>query len=65
MKGGGYLTIEQQLAHVDGTVRGDYNRADSADAISQRKAMLQYWADYLDTLRDGAQVLPFRVSKQQ
>ena len=52
--------IEQQLAHVDGTVRGDYNRADSQDAIQQRRVMLQYWADYLDQLREGARVIPFR-----
>ncbi len=49
--------IEQQLAHVDGTIRGDYNRSDSVDAIQQRKAMLQYWADYLDQLKEGAQII--------
>ena len=55
------VLIEQQLAHVDGTVRGDYNRADSQDAIQQRRVMLQYWADYLDQLRDGAQIIPIRA----
>lgn len=50
--------IEQQLAHKDGSVRGAYNRADSPEAIRQRRKMLQAWADYLDVLRDGAQVIP-------
>lgn len=53
--------IEQQLAHVDGTVRGDYNRADSQDAIQQRRVMLQYWADYLDQLQAGAHIIPIRT----
>jgi len=44
--------IEQQPAHTDGTVRGAYNRADSPDAIRQRREMLQAWADYLDGLRN-------------
>lgn len=52
--------IEQQLAHNDGTVRGAYNFDDSPDAIRQRRDMLQAWADYLDTLRHGAQVIPIR-----
>jgi integrase len=43
--------IEQQLAHVDGTVRGHYNRADTTDALQQRRAMLQAWANYLDDLK--------------
>jgi integrase len=43
--------IEQQLAHVDGTVRGHYNRADTTDALQQRRAMLQAWANYLDELK--------------
>lgn len=53
--------IEQQLAHKDGSVRGRYNRADSPEAINQRREMLQQWADYLDSLRVGAQVLPFKA----
>jgi Integrase len=55
--------IEQQLAHVDGSVRGDYNRPDSPEAISQRREMLQYWANYLDELRTYGQVLPFKAKK--
>jgi integrase len=53
--------IEQQLAHKDGSTRGDYNRPDSVDAIRQRGEMLQAWADYLDELRAGGQVIPFKA----
>ncbi|TXH66748.1 MAG: DUF4102 domain-containing protein [Thiothrix sp.] len=53
--------IEQQLAHKDGSVRGRYNRADSPEAINQRREMLQAWADYLDSLKAGAQVIPFKA----
>jgi integrase len=46
--------IELQLAHRAGGraagVRGVYNKAERMD---ERKSMLQYWADYLDRLRDG------------
>lgn len=42
--------IERQLAHVPGTVRAIYNRAEYLD---ERKRMLQWYADYLDALRDG------------
>lgn len=37
--------IEMQLAHVDGSVRGIYNRARYMD---ERRPMLQAWADWLD-----------------
>lgn len=43
--------IELQLAHVEGNaVRATYNRARYLD---QRRVMMQWWSDYLDTLRDG------------
>ena len=43
--------IELQLAHVDkNTVRGTYNHA---QYLSQRKDMLQWYADYLDSLETG------------
>ncbi|UOG91785.1 MAG: site-specific integrase [Candidatus Thiothrix sulfatifontis] len=56
----GYPTdvIEKQLAHAVGNdVRRAYDRSQYLD---QRTAMMQQWADYLDNLRDGAKVLPFR-----
>lgn len=43
--------IEVQLAHVDrDSVRDAYN---DADYMEQRRAMMQWYADYLDSLRDG------------
>ncbi|MEN9503972.1 MAG: hypothetical protein RI964_3257 [Pseudomonadota bacterium] len=50
--------IEKQLAH---SVGSDVRRAyDRSQHIEQRTAMMQQWADYLDSLRDGAQVIPIR-----
>ena len=50
--------IEHQLAHkVPDTLGAAYNRT---KFIEQRKAMMQQWADYLDELKDGAKVLPFK-----
>lgn len=50
--------IEKQLAHAVGNdVRRAYDRSQH---IEQRTAMMQQWADYLDSLRDGAQVIPIR-----
>ena len=52
--------IERQLAHSerDG-VRAAYNRA---EFLPERRKMIQAWADYLDSLRDGAAVIPFNRS---
>ena len=49
--------IELQLAHRDSSVRAIYNRA---TRLPERRAMMQTWADYLDALRTGANVVPFR-----
>jgi integrase len=50
--------IERALAHGDSDqVRAAYNRA---AMWSERVEMAQWWSDYLDTLRTGADVLPFR-----
>ena len=48
--------IERQMAHAerDG-VRAAYNRAEH---LPERRRMMQAWADYLDQLREGAQVIP-------
>ena len=49
--------IEAQLAHVGQiTHSGAYDRATHQD---ERADMLQVWADYLDKLRTGADVIPF------
>lgn len=47
--------IERQLAHAErNKVRAAYNRAQH---LGERRAMMQAWADYLDGLRDGADVI--------
>ena len=49
--------IELQLAHRDSSVRAIYNRS---TRLPERRAMMQAWADYLNALRTGANVVPFR-----
>ena len=49
--------IEHQLAHaVPDALGTSYNRT---KFLKERKAMMQRWADYLDTLRKGGDVVPF------
>lgn len=44
--------IERQLAHVEGnSVRAAYNYAQHIEA---RREMMQWWGDWLDSLREGA-----------
>jgi integrase len=44
--------IERQLAHVEGnSVRAAYNYA---EYLPERRKMMQWWADYLDELRQSA-----------
>lgn len=48
--------IEHQLAHKVPDVLGNaYNRT---KFIKQRRAMMQVWADYLDGLKAGAEIIP-------
>jgi integrase len=50
--------IERQLAHTErDQVRGAYNHA---DFLEERQRMMQAWADYLDALASGADVVPIR-----
>lgn len=50
--------IERQLCHMPkDQVRAAYNRAQYLD---ERRRMMQSWADYLDGLKAGADVIPFR-----
>ena len=52
--------IEKQLAHVEmNAVRRTYNHA---DYMTDRAVMMQHWADFLDTLKTGAQVIPLRAN---
>ena len=48
--------IERQLAHVEpNAVRRTYNHAED---LADRAKMMQQWADYLDALKAGADVIP-------
>lgn len=52
--------IEKQLAHEDrDDVRGAYNRA---QWIEERTKLMQWWADRIDQLRKGADVIPFKAA---
>jgi integrase len=47
--------IERQLAHCErNAVRGAYNRA---EYLPERKRMMQWWADYLDSITSGSEVI--------
>ena len=51
--------IERALAHGDSdAVRGIYNRGQYWD---ERERMMQWWSGYLDRLREGGEVVPFRA----
>jgi hypothetical protein len=52
--------IEAQLAHgKSGPLGMAYDRT---EYMEQRRAMMQQWGDYLDKLRTGDTVIPFRVA---
>lgn len=52
--------IEAQLAHgKSGPLGMAYDRA---EYMEQRRQMMQTWADYLDKLRTGAEVIPIRAA---
>jgi integrase len=49
--------VEHQLSHVVKDPNGNaYNRTKH---LPQRRAMMQRWADYLDKLKTGADIMPF------
>ncbi len=51
--------IEAQLAHSVGDALGRaYNRT---QFLAQRRELMQQWADYLDRLRKGAEVVPIQA----
>ncbi len=54
--------VERQLAHSErDEVRGAYNRA---EYLPERKKMMQQWADHVEKLRLGADVIPlYRPAK--
>jgi hypothetical protein len=50
--------IELQLAHAErNKVRATYNKA---QRLAERRRLMQAWADYLDALRAGGDVVPIR-----
>lgn len=52
--------IEAQLAHgKSGPLGMAYDRA---EFMAQRQQMMKAWADYLDQLRKGAEVIPFKAA---
>jgi integrase len=55
--------IEAQLAHA---VRDNLGRAyNRTEFVEQRRKMLQAWANYLDQLRRGADVVPLQKTKRR
>ena len=55
--------IERQLAHAPkDRVREAYHRA---EYLEERREMMQAYADYLDGLRKGAEVIPFRITQRK
>jgi integrase len=53
--------IEHQLAHA---VRDPLGRAYNRTAhLAERQTMMQTWADYLDGLKAGAVIVPFKTVK--
>ena len=50
--------IERQLAHCErNEIRGAYNRA---EYLPERRKLMQQWADMVDALAQGAQVIPLQ-----
>ncbi len=55
------LVIEAQLAHAVKDANGrSYNRT---TYLKHRATMMQQWADYLDKLAKGADVIPFKATQ--
>jgi hypothetical protein len=54
--------LERQLAHEEpNKVKAAYKRDAWRIYLSERTAMMQAWADYLDKLKSGAEVIPLRA----
>jgi integrase len=52
--------IERQLAHKASGVRATYN---AAEYLPERRRMMQHWADYLEGLAKGAEVIAMHTGK--
>ena len=54
--------LERQLAHDEANkVKAAYKRDLHLMYLPERKKMMQEWSDYLDSLRVGGQVIPFKT----
>jgi len=54
--------IERQLAHEEpNKVKAAYKREMWRMYMPERADMMQAWADYLDSLKAGAKVIPIRA----
>lgn len=52
--------IQRQFAHAErNSVRAAYNHA---EFMPERKKMVQAWADYLEEIKAGAQIIPIRTT---
>ena len=55
--------IEAQLSHIErDRTRAAYNHA---QYLEERREMMQGWADYLDRVRAGGKVIPFRQGRER
>jgi integrase len=55
-QGWNHQAIERQLAHAErNAVSAAYN---FAEHLPERRKMMQAWADYLEGLKAGAEVIP-------
>jgi integrase len=57
MTGHGFRSMASTLLNEQGWHRDAYNYAEH---LPERRRMMQAWADYLDGLKNGAEVIPFR-----
>jgi len=54
--------LERQLAHEEpNKIKAAYKREAWRMYLPERTAMMQAWADYLDKLKSGAEVIPLRA----
>lgn len=55
--------IERQLAHAErNKIRAAYHRS---EYMEERLKMMNWWADYLDQIKAGAKVIPFRAAEMK
>jgi len=53
--------LERQLAHDEpNKVKAAYKRDMHLMYLPERKTMMQEWSDHLDSLREGAKIIPFK-----